>query len=143
MLILAVLAFAFMGAAVYNLIRGDGVEAAGGFGISLLLGAVAAGLKVRDRRRISRWIARASELEGLGKLPITRGELKDLLDWIDRPNPPECTHTLRESAGFLPGRGLPVEPTLEWLRANGACCDCEVILNVDDKFGAEVGSRPR
>lgn len=76
-------------------------------------------------------------------LPITNGQLKSLFDWLDRPNPPVCTHTFKETVEFLSKNHLPVKPTLKWLRANGAECDCEVTYNVDTEWGKAVGRVPK
>jgi hypothetical protein len=32
-------------------------------------------------------------------------------------------------------RGLAVEKTVPWLREQGGYCDCEVLANVEDRFG--------
>lgn len=132
---------AFLAGALINMFRGDWRNAAGGLAISLAL--FAAGF-VTERRHRARGRRRAAELaawKGLEKLLLSRSDLKELLDWLDRPGAPECETTFAQTVEFLQGRALPVEPTLEWLRANGGGCDCEVIYNVDDKFGAEVGRR--
>jgi hypothetical protein len=75
----------------------------------------------------------------VSSIPIPHQDLRDLLDYLDRPNPPQCAHTLRETIEFLQKRNLNVERTVAWLREYGGYCDCEVIFNVDDKFGEIVG----
>jgi len=75
--------------------------------------------------------------------PISHGNLKNLFEALDRPDPPDCTHTLAETEAFLKSHGLPVAPTLEWLKANGGFCDCEVIMNVADEWGEKVGWEPQ
>jgi len=74
--------------------------------------------------------------------PIPLEELRGLFEFLDRPDPPECTHALKETEGFLKSRNLPVAPTVEWLKANGGFCDCEVIMNVADGWGDKVGWVP-
>jgi len=71
-------------------------------------------------------------------IPIPKGDLKALFDWLDRPNCPPCDHTLKETAEFLRSRNLDVDKTVAWLRENGGYCDCEVIYNVEDEFGPLV-----
>jgi len=66
-------------------------------------------------------------------------DLRELFDHLDREGAPPCDHTLRETEAFLRSRGLNVERVLPWLREHGGYCDCEVIYNVDDKFGEFVG----
>lgn len=53
-----------------------------------------------------------------------------------------CTHTFKETQEFLSNAGLPVAKTIEWLRHNGAGCDCEVIFNTDAEWGEHVGRIP-
>ena len=74
--------------------------------------------------------------------PISHRDLKGLFEYLDRPNPPPCQHDHRETAQFLTDRKLPVDSTIAWLKANGGYCDCEVIFNVTDEWGDEVGWMP-
>ena len=71
--------------------------------------------------------------------PIKKEELRELFDFLDRPNPAPCTHTFQETASFLQKKKLPVATTLQWLQENGAGCDCEVIFNVDAQWGEWTG----
>jgi hypothetical protein len=75
----------------------------------------------------------------IASIPMPQQDLRDLLDYLDRENPPPCDHTLRETIEFLKKRGLDAERIVPWLRERGGYCDCEVIFNVDDKFGEIVG----
>jgi hypothetical protein len=74
--------------------------------------------------------------------PISRAGLKQLFDHLDRPNPPPCTHTFKETTSFLNTAGLPVAQTIAWLQSNGAGCDCEVIFNTDAEWGEWAGRMP-
>lgn len=74
--------------------------------------------------------------------PISHSDLRALFDFLDRPNPPPCKHDHRETIQFLKSRQLPIESTIAWLRVNGGLCDCEVIFNVTDRWGAEVEWAP-
>ena len=75
----------------------------------------------------------------VSSIPIPQQDLRDLFDYLDRENAPQCDHTLRETIEFLQKRNLNVERTVAWLREYGGYCDCEVIFNVDDKFGEIIG----
>ncbi|HSY10021.1 MAG TPA: DUF2695 domain-containing protein [Candidatus Dormibacteraeota bacterium] len=75
----------------------------------------------------------------IASIPMPQQDLRNLLDHLDRENPQPCDHTLRETIEFLKKRGLDVEHIVPWLREHGGYCDCEVIFNVDDKFGEIVG----
>ena len=75
----------------------------------------------------------------IDSIPMSHQDLRDLFDYLDRPNPPPCDHTFRETLEFIKKRGLDAERIIPWLREYGGYCDCEVIFNVDDKFGEIVG----
>jgi hypothetical protein len=75
----------------------------------------------------------------IASIPMPQQDLRDLFDYLDRENPPPCDHTLRDTLEFLKKRGLDAERIVPWLREHGGYCDCEVIFNVDDKFGEIVG----
>ncbi|MGQ0637086.1 MAG: DUF2695 domain-containing protein [Planctomycetaceae bacterium] len=75
----------------------------------------------------------------VASIPLPHEDLRDLFDHLGREGAPECDHTLRETIEFLQNRGLDVERVVPWLHEHGGYCDCEVIYNVDDKFGEIVG----
>jgi len=72
-------------------------------------------------------------------IPMSHQDLRNLLDYLDREGAPQCNHTLKETIGFLKKRGLDVDRVVAWLHENGGYCDCEVIYNIDEKFGKFVG----
>jgi Protein of unknown function (DUF2695) len=74
----------------------------------------------------------------IASIPISHEDLRDLFNHLDRGGI-ECDHTLRETIAFLEARHLDVERVTAWLREYGGFCDCEVIYNVDEKFGEIVG----
>lgn len=75
----------------------------------------------------------------IASIPIPHVDLKELFDFLDRPNPPPCDHTLRETLQFLEKKKLSAERIVPWLQEYGGYCDCEVIFNVEEKFGPIVG----
>lgn len=75
----------------------------------------------------------------VASIPMPHQDLRDLFDHLDREGAPECDHTLRETVEFLQKRELDVEHIVSWLREHGGYCDCEVIYNVEEKFGEIVG----
>ena len=77
--------------------------------------------------------------EAVARMPISKDDLKDLFDYLDRPNPPPCDHTLQDTIKFLQKRNLDVDKIVPWLNEYGGFCDCEVIYNVDDAWGEYVG----
>jgi len=78
------------------------------------------------------------EAKSCSSIPLGLKDLRDLFDHLDRGGI-ECDHTLQETIEFLQFRGIEVVPIVEWLRNNGGFSDCEVIFNVDEKYGEMVG----
>jgi len=70
-------------------------------------------------------------------LPISEVFIKQLFEYLCR-NISDCDCTLRKTKDFLKSRNLDVDKTIAWLEQNGGYCDCEVIFNVKEKFGALV-----
>lgn len=68
-------------------------------------------------------------------MPISKKNLKELFDYLNRPNPPPCDHTLKDTIKFLDEKGLDKATIIPWLNEYGGYCDCEVIFNVDEKWG--------
>lgn len=77
--------------------------------------------------------------EEVRKMPISKSNLKELFDYLGRPNPPPCGHTFKETIEFLEKHNLNKDVIIPWLNEYGGYCDCEVIFNVDDKWGEYVG----
>ena len=111
-------------------------------GMVLVISAVLSLIEYRTRLRQRKWLTRCAELNGLERCPISHKDLRELFEYLNRPNPPRCSLRLRETYEFLDRRSLPIETMLEWLHANGAKCDCEVIMNTSCRFGDEVGFTP-
>lgn len=66
-------------------------------------------------------------------LPITKKDFKALFDYLDS-HIDGCQHDFVLAKSWLSERGLPVYEVLDWFRNNGAGCDCEILLNVEEKF---------
>jgi hypothetical protein len=75
----------------------------------------------------------------INSIPIPHEDLRALFDYRDRSNPPPCDHTLKETIQFLEKKKLDVPRAVAWLREHGGYCDCEVIFNVEEKFGEIIG----
>jgi hypothetical protein len=76
------------------------------------------------------------------KYPISKSQLRSLLDHLDRPDSPACTQDLTETQAWLKNHSIPIEPALEWLRDCGEFCDCEAILNIAHEWGEWAGWMP-
>jgi hypothetical protein len=51
----------------------------------------------------------------------------------------ECAHDFTLTQNFLTDNNVDIDLTLEWLALNGAGCDCEVMYNVEEKWGERAG----
>jgi len=71
----------------------------------------------------------------IASIPMPHQDLRDLFDHLDQESESGCDDTLRLTTAFLQKRGLDVERIVPWLRDHGGYCDCEVLANVEDKFG--------
>lgn len=90
------------------------------------------------RQQINDW-KRIEREKLVASIPIPHLDLRDLFDFLDREDAPECDHTLRETTEFLVSRSLDPAIVTPWLQQHGGYCDCEVIYNVEEKFGEIVG----
>jgi hypothetical protein len=70
--------------------------------------------------------------------PLSKRDLCQLFDCLNRKGASSCDHTLKATTEFLRDRKLPADKILPWLRGLGGHCDCEVIYNVEDKFSELV-----
>lgn len=70
-----------------------------------------------------------------GSIPIPPADLRELFDYLDRKDAPPCDHTLRQTTRFLQDRKFSAERVVPWLHEHGGYCDCEVLANVESKFG--------
>ena len=71
----------------------------------------------------------------LEALPMDRALFPQLFDYLDEQSEEyECQGDFAMTETFLKAHGVSAEPVLKWLRENGAGCDCEVLLNVEELF---------
>ncbi|MEM7343316.1 MAG: DUF2695 domain-containing protein [Chloroflexota bacterium] len=96
--------------------------------------------KIRRKKKLKK-LKQQQLSEEMERMPLSQAELKSLFDWVEaRLIEQGCDHTLRHSEHFLSVQRLPIEEVTNWLQAYGGYCDCEVIANVEDKWGEIVGS---
>lgn len=68
-------------------------------------------------------------------LPMERNLFFELFDYLNtKLEEIECNHDFTLTKKFLRDRGVEIEKVIEFLEKNGGFCDCEVILNVEEKF---------
>ena len=127
---------------IVGLVKGDAEHFWLALRIFVSMCCVIAFIEWRKMNRRRRWLEEAAALHGLDKCPISKAQLCELFEYLNRPNPPACSNRLNETFHFLEGRGWKAERTIRWLHANGAKCDCEVIMNTSYHYGDEVGFYP-
>ncbi len=71
----------------------------------------------------------------IASIPMSKEALRELFDQLDGGLSQGCDHSLRLTTTFLEHKNLDVQRVVPWLREHGGYCDCEVLANVEDKFG--------
>ena len=87
------------------------------------------------RKALRRKIDRVERAKEEATLPVNRVQLVALFDHLDIALVDGCDHSLRLTTEFLNSRGLPVATVIPWLRDQGGYCDCEVLANVEERWG--------
>ena len=60
---------------------------------------------------------------------------QELFDYLDEHLGDGCDHNLTMTKEFLKDKGIEnIDKVMEWLNNNGGYCDCEVLMNVEEKF---------
>ena len=129
-------------ASVANLVTGDVSEFLVLLGLLFISGGLLAIYEIFSSRRHQSRMAELKAWRGLARCPLGDEELRELFEYLDRPDPPPCSHRFLETAEFLRSRNIEVKPVVKWLLANGAGCDCEVIFNTAQRYGGDVGFEP-
>ena len=72
--------------------------------------------------------------------PIAYPALRDMFEYLERAAMLgyKCDHSFTLAKSFFKKCGLPALRMLGWLEENGAGCDCEIMLNVAEKWGKIV-----
>ncbi|MEG0371805.1 MAG: DUF2695 domain-containing protein [Clostridium sp.] len=71
----------------------------------------------------------------IATLPFSIRLFEDLFNYLDEILEEHgCDDTLKYTIKFLEDNDLPVEESVDWLRANGGFCDCEALANIEDKI---------
>jgi len=69
------------------------------------------------------------------RMPISRADLTRLFEHLEGALVNGCDHTLRFTREFLASRQLPEATITPWLGEYGGFCDCEVLANVEERWG--------
>ena len=88
------------------------------------------------RRKAMKNAARADERDRVRQsLPLPPERMKELFDFVDEKlSAGECDNSLRYTISFLDIHQFNAEPVIQWLQDAGGYCDCEVIMNAEEKF---------
>ena len=88
----------------------------------------------KELRRAAEAKQRASEEAGL---PVLKEVLWALFDYLDESLANGCDHSLRLTERFLASREIKPELVAPWLGEYGGFCDCEVLFNVEERWGKQ------
>jgi hypothetical protein len=94
------------------------------------------GQSEKDKRKEILRQLKAKEKENFqSSLPIDKEIFQELFDYLDGNLGDECDHSLAMTIEFLKEKGIEnIDKVVEWLNDNGGYCDCEVLINVEEKF---------
>ncbi|WP_232760264.1 DUF2695 domain-containing protein [Xanthomonas sp. SHU 166] len=68
-------------------------------------------------------------------LPLPKETLWALFDYLNDALADGCDHSLRRTTQFLASQDVAPESVIPWLGAHGGFCDCEVLFNVEERWG--------
>lgn len=93
--------------------------------------------EIERHKQIARELTLKARQDFENSLPTSRENFEALFDYLDEKltdNP--CDDTLKLSVAFLQSLKLDnIEEITKWLGEHGGYCDCEVLANVEEKFG--------
>ena len=79
--------------------------------------------------------AARQQRDEMSRLPADLDELTSLVEAVeDAVEQHGCDHSLRYAISACERLGLNGESVSSWLRDQGGCCDCEVVMNVSDSI---------
>ena len=88
------------------------------------------------RKEIVREVAAKKRAEAERQLPMSLAQLHGLLDTLDKALVSGCDHSLQYTESYLNSQNLASEEVVPWLQEHGGFCDCEVLANVEEEWGA-------
>lgn len=87
----------------------------------------------KNKKELLRKFKEEQQNNFIESLPMSAENFVKLFDYLDE-NMLECYNGLCLTLEFLKKNNLPVDNVVEWLKKNGAFCDCEVLANIEDLF---------
>jgi len=94
------------------------------------------GQSEKDKRKeILRQLRLKGKEDFYKSMPMAKETFQELFDHLDQNLRGECDHSLAKTIEFLEEKGIEnIDMIVEWLNDNGGYCDCEVLMNVEEKF---------
>lgn len=91
--------------------------------------------EVERRKALLRDVAGREQASAEARMPISKAQLAQLFDHLDAALVDGCDHSLRFTLAFLHTRELAATSIIPWLGEYGGFCDCEVLTNVEERWG--------
>ena len=91
--------------------------------------------EIERRKLLRRQTENSARAEEEARMPISKEQLKRLFDHLDGVLAEGCDHTLRLTETYLRLQGLSEATIVPWLKEYGGYCDCEVLANVEERWG--------
>lgn len=68
-------------------------------------------------------------------LPMSREQFRELFDYLDEQLESNgCNRDFTWTTKFLNAYQIPPAPVIAFLKENGGYCDCEALMNVEDRL---------
>ena len=96
------------------------------------------------RSKIKRELKQKEEQKILDALPISIDGLQKCFDFLDKKlSEKGCDNTFKFTFGFIEQNNLPKNDLIQWFSDNGGFCDCEILMNVEDKINDKLKAEAR
>ncbi len=96
--------------------------------------------EIERRKQIKTNLRLKARQDFENSLPTSRENFEALFNYLDEKlTENHCDKTLKYSVEFFQSLKLDnIETITEWLGENSGYCDCEVLTNVEEKFGDDA-----
>ena len=96
--------------------------------------------EIEKKKQLKRIFKEKIRNEFENSLPISKEEFKNLFSFINKKlNTHRCDDTFTHTINYLKNNNIKhISEVENWLNNHGAFCDCEVLLNVEEKFSYDA-----
>lgn len=91
--------------------------------------------KAQGRKALRRKVESEQRTSEEAALPLPKEILWALFDYLNDALADGCDHSLRLTTQFLASHDVAPASVIPWLGAHGGFCDCEVLFNVEERWG--------